>query len=292
MRSRIASGELEQKKADAPRSHKKRRQDNYTDTAGNAGDNFEDAELPTRLRGGVLGIGELKAVIDGSRNLEDFRGLGEGVLSPPPTISPEGDDSKKEKMFYTDEEKAQLEEISEKREKCRARKKMLDDRDKLLLLITARAKAVLAELKERDKSIKDICGYDARLTWSDQEFNEWRASPEGRKALEKGGTLGPPTTVSNNKDVEMVNGESTAGTSGSKEGSGGSNEEEGEEIGKGICKKKRCERHKQWLKLQQQDNMFEKDQARQEMKRLEAEEKGLINRATIRGLEMRDAGEG
>ena len=292
MRSRIASGELEQKKADAPRSHKKRRQDNYTDTAGNGGDNFEDAELPTRLRGGVLGVGELKAVIDGSRNLDDFRGLGEGVLNPPPTISPVGDDTKKEKMFYTDEEKAQLEEISEKREKCRARKKMLDDRDKLLLLITARAKAVLAELKERDKSIKDICGYDARLTWSDQEFNEWRASPEGRKALEKGGTLGPPTTVSNNKDVDMVNGESTAGTSGSKESSGGGNEEEGEEIGKGICKKKRCERHKQWLKLQQQDNMFEKDQARQEMKRLEAEEKGLINRATIRGLEMRDAGEG
>ena len=288
MRSRIASGELEQKKADAPRSHKKRRQDNYTDTAGNAGDNFEDAELPTRLHGGVLGVGELKAVIDGSRNLDEFRGLGEGVLSPPPTISPEGDDAKKEKMFYTDEEKAQLEEISEKREKCRARKKMLDDRDKLLLLITARAKAVLAELKERDKSIKDICGYDARLTWSDQEFNEWRASPEGRKALEKGGTLGPPTSVGSTKDVDMVNGESTAGTSGSKEG----NEEEGEEIGKGICKKKRCERHKQWLKLQQQDNMFEKDQARQEMKRLEAEEKGLINRATIRGLEMRDAGEG
>ena len=288
MRSRIASGELEQKKADAPRSHKKRRQDNYTDTAGNAGDNFEDAELPTRLHGGVLGVGELKAVIDGSRNLDEFRGLGEGVLSPPPTISPEGDDAKKEKMFYTDEEKAQLEEISEKREKCRARKKMLDDRDKLLLLITARAKAVLAELKERDKSIKDICGYDARLTWSDQEFNEWRASPEGRKALEKGGTLGPPTSVGSAKDVDMVNGESTAGTSGSKEG----NEEEGEEIGKGICKKKRCERHKQWLKLQQQDNMFEKDQARQEMKRLEAEEKGLINRATIRGLEMRDAGEG
>ena len=291
MRSRIASGELEQKKADAPRSHKKRRQDNYTDTAGNAEDIFEEAELPTRLRGGVLGVRELKAVIDGSRNLDDFRRLGEGVLSPPPTISPEGEDSKKEKMLYTDEEKAQLEDISEKREKCRARKKMLDDRDKLLLLITARAKAVLAELKEKDKSVKDICGYDARLTWSDQEFNEWRASPEGRKALEKGGTLGPPITVGNTKDVDMVNGESTAGTSGSNEGSGG-NEEEGEEIGKGICKKKRCERHRQWLKLQQQDNLFEKDQARQEMKRLEAEEKGLINRATIRGLEMRDAGEG
>ena len=290
MRSRIASGELEQKKADAPRSHKKRRQDNYTDTAGNAEDTFEDAELPTRLRGGVLGVGELKAVIDGSRNLDDFRRLGEGVLSPPPTISPEGEDSRKEKMLYTDEEKVQLEDISEKREKCRARKKMLDDRDKLLLLITARAKAVLAELKEKDKSVKDICGYDARLTWSDQEFNEWRASPEGRKALEKGGALGPPTTVSNTKDVDMVNGESTAGTSASNDVSGGN--EEGEGIGKGICKKKRCERHRQWLKLQQQDNMFEKDQARQEMKRLEAEEKGLINRATIRGLEMRDAGEG
>ena len=158
-------------------------------------------------------------------------------------------------------------------------------------MITARGKAVLAELKEKDKSVKDICGYDSRLTWSDQEFNEWRASAEGQKALEKGGVLGPPTPMaSKDNDTDMVNTQATAGNSDSK-GFDGVNEDEGE-IGKGVCKKKRCERHRQWLKLQQQDNLFEKDQARQEMKRLEAEEKGLRNRATIRSLEVRETGEG
>ena len=285
MRLRLTNGEAEQKRADAPRSQRKRRLDNQTDAAGNPGDNFEAAAIPTRLRGGVLGIGELKAVVDGSRDLDSFRRLGEGVLSPPRSTSPEGRDARKEKMSYTDEEKAQLDEISEKREKCRERKKMLDDRDKMLILVSARAKAVLTEMRDKDKSVKDICGYNSRLTWSDQEFNEWRASPEGQTALEKNGVLGPPVPVTYNNGVNVLNGQVAAGSSGSRE-------DEEEEIGRGVCKRKRCERHRQWLKLQQQDNLFEKDQARQEMKRLEAEEKGLINRATIRSLEVREAGQG
>ena len=74
--------------------------------------------------------------------------------------------------------------------------------------------------------------------------------------------------------------EKEEGNEASKEG-----EKEEEEIGRGVCKKKRCERHKAWLKLQQQDNLFEKDQARQEMKKLDAEEKGVRERAMIRWLE-------
>lgn len=234
-------------------------------------------------------VPELKAAVDGSTDVNAFHRLGEGVLSPPATASPEGEDAKKDKVIYTAEEKALLEEISDKREKCRARKRMLDDRDKLLGLITARGKAVLAELKEKDKSVKDICGYDSRLTWSDQEFNDWRVSSEGQKSLEKGGVLGPPASVVNkDNDVDMTNGQVTVGNSETK---ASDNANEDEEIGKGVCKKKRCERHRQWLKLQQQDNLFEKDQARQEMKRLEAEEKGLKNRATIRSLEVMEGGE-
>jgi len=271
MRRRMGGQALEQKKPEGPRSHKKKRQDNYTDNFGNIGDGQEAYSIT--LRGGVVRAEELKSLTEGVKDVQAFHRLGDGVLSPPTTASPEGEDVKmghgvevpKDKITFTTEERTQLEEITEKRITCRERKKMLDDRDKLISSITARAKTVSAELKEKDKSSKDICGYDSRLSWSDQEFSQWRSSPEGQKALAKDGALGAPTTIENGERK---------------------NEDEEEELGKGICKRKRCERHKAWLKLAQQENLFEKDQARQEMKRLEGEEKGVKDRALIRSLEL------
>lgn len=258
---------------DGPGSNKKRRRDNYTDNFGNTEEMSDDDHADL---GGVLKPSGLKALVDGSKDDVAFRRLGDGVLSPPATVSPEGEDVKKEdaeiekpKPTYTLEETVQLENIAERKIRCRARKKLLDDRDKLLLLVTARAKSVLAEMKEQDKSFNNICGYDTRLTWSEDEFNEWRASPEGQKALQNDGVLGAPAP----KEKEEGNNEVAV----EKEGE--------EEIGRGVCKKKRCERHKAWSKLQLQDNLFEKDQARQEMKKLEAEERGVRDRAMVGCLE-------
>ena len=269
----LALGKRSAEQKDAPGSTKKRRRNNYTDNFGNMPEASEDDHANF---GGVLKPSELKALADRSKDLDAFRSLGDGVLSPPPTASPEGDDVKiktaeieKPQPTYTVEETAQLENITQKKDRCRARRKLLDDRDKLLLLITARAKNVLAEMKEQDKSVNNICGYDSRLTWSEDEFNEWRSSPEGQKALQKDGVLEAPTPK-----------EKEEGNEASKDA-----EKEEEEVGRGVCKKKRCERHKAWLKLQQQDNLFEKDQARQEMRKLEAEERGLRDRAMIRCLE-------
>lgn len=256
-------------------ANKKRRRDNYTDNFGNTEASDDDhAHL-----GGVLKPSELKALVYGSKDIDAFRRLGDGVLSPPTTVSPEREGVKMENAriekpepTFAAEEKAQLESIAEKKARCKAKRQLLDDRDKLLLLITTRMKNVLAEMKEQDKSCNNICGYDSRLTWSEDEFNEWRASAEGQKALQKDGVLEAPTL----KETEDV-------TDAPKDV-----EKEEEEIGRGVCKKKRCERHRSWLKLQQQDNLFEKNQARQEMKKLEAEEKGLRDRAMIRCLEGRE----
>lgn len=269
----LGKGSAEQK--DGTGGTKKRRRNNYTDNFTNT----EEAEDDDHAHlGGVLKPSELKALVNGSKDVDAFRRLGDGVLSPPATESPEGDDVKMENMgfekpqpTYTPEETAQLESITQKKDRCRARRKLLDDRDKLLLLITTRAKSVLAEMKEQDKSVNIICGYDSRLTWSEDEFNEWRSSPEGQKALQKDGVLEAPMP----KEKE----EGTEATKNAEK------EKEEEEIGRGVCKKKRCERHKAWLKLQQQDNLFEKDQARQEMRKLEAEERGVKDRAMIRCLE-------
>ena len=269
----LALGKCSAEQKDGPGSNKKRRRNNYTDTFGNTEEASDDDHAHL---GGVLKPSELKALADRSKGLNAFRRLGDGVLSPPATASPEREDVKmqdaeieKPKPTYTPEETAQLASILDRKIRCRARRKLLDDRDKLLLLITARAKNVLAEMKEQDKTINIICGYDSRLTWSEDEFNEWRASPEGQRALQTDGVLGAPAPKEKEDDKEA-----------SKDA-----EKEEEEIGGGVCKKKRCERHKAWLKLQQQDNLFEKDQARQEMRKLEAEEKALKDRAMIRCLE-------
>lgn len=269
----LADGKRAAEQKNGPGSNKKRRRDNYTDNFGNTEEMSDDDHADL---GGVLKPSELKALADRSKDAIAFRKLGDGVLSPPATVSPEGADVKMEdaeierpKPTYTPEETAQLESIAEKKTRCRARKKLLDDREKLLLLITARGKNVLAEMKEQDKSLNNICGYDSRLTWSEDEFNEWRASPEGQKALQNDGVLGAPAP----KEKEEGSNEAAV-------------EKEGEdEIGRGVCKKKRCERHKTWSKLQFQDNLFEKNQARQEMKKLEAEERGVKDRAMIRCLE-------
>lgn len=274
----LALGRCSVEQKDRPGSNKKRRRDNYTDNFGNT---EEVSDEDNTHLGGVLTPSQLTALTVRSKGLEEFQRLGDGVLSPPATASPEGGDVKMEdaaiekpKATYTIEETGQLENIAEKKIRCRAKKKLLDDRDKLLLLITARAKNVLAEIKEQDKSFNNICGYDSRLTWSEDEFNEWRAPPEGQKALQKDGALGAPIPK------EKAEGDDEVMKDAEKEKDGD------EEIGRGVCKKKRCERHKAWLKLQQQDNLFEKDQARQEMKKLEVEERGVKDRAMIRCLEV------
>ena len=277
----------ESKANDLAGNNKRRKRDNLTDNYGNTEESTD--EDPGHFRGGVLKASELKAIVDGVTDLEAFRKLGDGVLSPPATASPEGDDTKmengvdmKKNAIYTPEETAHLEEITAKRDTVRAHKKLLDDRDRFLLLVTTRAKAVLGEMKEQDKSVSTICGYDTRISWSDDEFNEWRASSEGKSALEKGGVLGAPTKKEKiEKPEDHENNENRAPET-------QANGEDEDEMGKGVCKKKRCERHKAWLKLMQQEILFETHQARQAMKKLEAEEKGVRDRAMIRHLEAKD----
>ena len=289
MKNRVANQSSETKAGERTGGSRRRRRDNYTDHSANVEESAEDDA--NHIKGGILRPSELKALTDEVKDLKTFRKLGDGVLSPPPTVSPEGDDVKPEgvmnqekKDIYIPEETAQLEEISVKRETVRAHKKMLDDRDRFLLLVTTRAKAVLSELREQDKSVTTICGYDWRISWSDDEFNEWRASPEGKSALEKGGSLGPPTAMEKKEAPE--NNENTAPATNGTGDPQPNGEEEEEEIGKGVCKRKRCERHKAWLKLMQQEILFETHQARQAMKKLEAEEKGVRDRAMFRSLEV------
>ena len=244
---------------------KNRRRNNRTDHFGNGSDpmdttqSLEDEDHEqTHLRGGVLRVSELKTLAHGVSGADEFRKLGDGILSPPKTVSPNEVAPKTEHdqpVVYTEEETNYLLRVTEKKANLKQRRAMLDDRDKFLSLVRNRGKSVLEELKAKD-NVKDICGYDSRLSWSDEEFESWRSSEEGQHALMTA-VLGPPPATGDGDEA----------------------------IGRGVCLKKRCERHKAWYKLQQQEMAFERETVRQEMKRLDIEEKGIRDRAMIRHLE-------
>ena len=271
---------------------RKSRKDNYTDHVGNNSSDhllyeYTDQEDDSHLRGGVLRPAELKTLASSTNSISEFRSLGnEGVLSPPQTVSPTDETTK---PIYTPAESAQLEAIATKTEELKHRKHLLDDRDSFLDMVKARAKTALDELKKKEKGA-GLCGYDPRLMFTDQEFAAWRSSPEGAEALRTGQlptSASPETTDTGpaETDVAMSNGivkEDATTTTTTTTAAAATGKEGGEGA---MCTKKRCKRHEQWQKLQTQEAALEKDIVRQEMRRLIAEEKGVKERAAIRGLE-------
>ena len=317
---------------------RKRRKINYTnhDGNGNGGNSSptkssplnEDEDDQPILRGGVLRPPELKALTTNVQSLLEFRKLGEGVLSPPQTaitspnnnteggkrlLSKSNDQYARSsekpgvKVVYTPDEESQLAGITEKRTALKRARAAVSDREKFLGLVKGRAKNVLEELKKRESGIKDICGFDARLIWSDEEFDAWRASSEGQKVLEMG-ILGPPSpsspvvrksqtatedtsnnpadTASSQLPDDVNHTTLVSPTAGEK-----ADVEENDRAIAGVCQKKRCERHKQWFKLQQTEWAFEKEECRRLMRGLEREEKGVVERAMVRCLEGGEEGE-
>ena len=260
-------------------------------TAINGNGHVEGQEEETETRGGVLKVTELKALLDSVNDVSEFYRLGEGVDGDHPgsTSYDDLDISK-----YTQEELDQLDRIAEQKAKLLRRKDMLDNREKFVEMVEARHKAVWAQMKERGETGKEICGYDSRLTWSEEEFESWRTSAEGQDALSSA-ILPPPSAGPRNlaSSATVVNGTAPApaedggkmpnGINGLKEG------DEANEASRGVCKegfpKKRCERHRAWLRREQQDNAFERNQTKLGIRKLEADEKGIKDRARIRMVE-------
>lgn len=224
-------------------------------------------------KGGVLRPEELKALLESVNwNYGAFGKLGDqpgsiNEASRTGTINGASQSGHTTGAVYTPDEASTLASLTEQRQDLHTRRDMFLDRDKLISMVAARSKATLAALKQKDKSLKDICGYDARLAWNDHEFNEWRLSEQGQAVL-KAMALPPPEDkpASANEGVKEKEGDEA-------------------EVGPGVCKKKRCQRHLQWYKVQQQDNAMEKDEIRQTLRKLDAEEKDLKDRAMIRTLE-------
>lgn len=203
-------------------------------------------------RGGALAAGEVKALLDASTTVEEFRKLGDGILSPPATPDADDDDDvSKTQLEYSQLETNSLERIRTEKEDARRRHVLLKDRMKFVTLVKQAASrtATRKELKP-----KDYCGYDPRIEWTEERFQAWRISRSGQQAFDLD-TL----TVDGGEEKES---------------------EDHEELE--ICDRKKCARHLEWAKLAVDDLRFEMSDNGDHMRALDREETDIRERATMR----------
>ncbi|KAK2757096.1 hypothetical protein FQN54_005065 [Arachnomyces sp. PD_36] len=226
---------------------------------------MDDAETEEReeledlgSRGGVLTGPDLKAAISGVKSAKEFRELGENNTGPGADDKADAEQDKKFWFPYESKEdfmdkhpklKVEDEKLEERRRLCSARSDLLANREKFLVLVRQRVKVVLEKLRKADPKggWKDICGYDSRVAWSDEEFDEWAKTDEGVKALRDG-------------DLEALLPSGADGDTAMRDDEAGSVDA----ISRGICTKKRCERHKQWAKVEQQNIALEQGSAEED----------------------------
>jgi len=236
----------------------------------------DDDEEPTPL-GGVLRAKDLKALVDQSKDIQAFKNLGSGVLSPPRTASPtkasfDGTLSSTgqrttDYLALTAGETERLNALRNEISQLKDRLEVLKDRERFVSMVKDQATHIADQEKIK---AKDMCGYDSRLSWSDPEFLRWRNSKSGRAAF-RFGTLTPSTeqlrslaAVNGNVDgdVEILD------------------VVEEKDL---VCLKKRCPKHPQWQKLNSQDARFEEVEIAESIRECEKEERSVRERALRRG---------
>ena len=216
-------------------------------------------------RGGVLAAGEVKSLLNASKTAEDFKKLGEGVLSPPAT--PDGKDDTHSSSpadpssHLTHAETTQLESIHTQKEDARRRHQLLKDK---LRFITMLKQAASRAATEKELKPKEYCGYDGRLEWTLDQFAAWRSSRSGQRAFEL--------------DTLAVENSGSAGDD--QDNTDGDEEVYAQAL---VCDRKKCARHLEWNKLAVDDVRFEMSDNSDRMRALDKDERGIKERAVMRG---------
>ncbi|CAI6332947.1 unnamed protein product [Periconia digitata] len=255
-----------------PKRSKKKNSKHGEDTGS------DDDDEPTPL-GGVLRAKDLKALLEPCKEIQAFKALGSGVLSPPQTAPPSQtafDTSLYEDLSLTAGETERLKALYNEKTQLEDRLELLRDREKFVSMV--KEQAVRVADREKMKT-KDFCGYDSRLAWSDAEFLNWRSTREGQASF-KFSTLSPSekqvasldSTASRDKDVDMPDSNNDQ-----------EDEEPTDDNTDHICMKKRCQKHPQWQKLNLQDARFEELEIAQSIKECEKDERSVKDRARRRG---------
>lgn len=222
----------------------------------------DDDELPNR--GSTLRAGEVKAIADRRKTIDDWRELGTRPTDPP--LKSEGDS--KVELDGFEEEKLAI--ISKMMSACRQHTSVLEAREQLLEMIKTRSAGIMEDVRKADKKNKDPCGFDPRLSWTEEEFLRWRDSDDGKSALASN-RVGPPQEVDDGNASDSDDSEDVLPTKG------------------GVCVKSRCQRHRTWQKAQLAEIRFEQDLVRRKMEKLERDGMGIRERAVLRSWEKWEA---
>ncbi|RMY54187.1 hypothetical protein D0863_13711 [Hortaea werneckii] len=273
---------------------------------------FQEEEEDVGAKGGILAAGEIKALITSAKNVEDFRKLGEGVLSPPATPDRKEDKSSNIKdeanaaPAFTDAEATALETIHRQKDEAHRRHGLLKDRMKFVTLVK---QAAARTASERELKPKEYCGYDPRLEWTEAQFAQWRASPAGKQALEletldiaDDSTGGEHTTTTTsaveNGDVPMSNTHSSSNSADPDSTTADQYTDTTTLLPLSatttttICDRKKCARHLEWGKLVVDDLRFEMADNSDRMRGLAKAEREVRERAALRAKGAGGIGEG
>jgi COMPASS component SPP1 len=148
---------------------------------------------------------------------------------------------------------------------------------------------------------KDLCGFDARLSWSPEAFQRWREGPAGELAFERGALALPVEPLSAaavvapvvvNGDTAMVDGDAAAAAAAAPGAETDGDVEMPDAVAEAplpeesmLCTKKRCERHKQWARLMLEDVRYEEASLADQMREAERVERQVRETVLLRWRE-------
>jgi COMPASS component SPP1 len=232
------------------------------------------AEIDLGPLGGVIRPHELKALALAAPDITTFRRFGSSAsLSPTPEQNGVEDRVKTEDKAdaitaIDDAASMRLEAISKRKDALRQRRLLLKDRERFITLAKEQATKLATGMK-----MKDMCGYDGRLAWDETTFKEWRNSADGVQAFNNS------TLDAKSEQTPTANGDDSA-TAGLKPRPQPMRTMTTETAitndgDLDLCTKRRCPRHAGWQKLVLHDIRFEETEVGNEMRRIDAEEKGI-----------------
>lgn len=221
---------------------------------------LDEEDLPNR--GGPLRAGEVKALTLQCGSIDSWRELGKKPETPPRELHDET------KLFFDDFEKERITAITKEMSILDQKLGDLALREKLLDIIKARSAGIAEDIKKANPKLKNVCGYDRRVAWSQDEFLQWYKN-EGKQVIESG-KIGPP-----DEDTHMTNGYEAE------------DDEKATTMKGGVCIRNNCPKHgRTWQKSQLAELRFEQDLIKKRQDNLAGQEHEMRSRAQMRGLEV------